>query len=386
MLQSAYLTAFGTKVEKLGAKILLDDGIPCLNTNASYCSEFAILSKKESERRRLYDLLQNILGRPGEYSPQSVLKALELVSYLLSHGSDFCVEYTCTELQLQIGFMKEYNSAIILNEKNILYRIKGGSSDKGEPVRELAEELEQLLITNTQQSLLKMRDMNLLKAKTAMMASKANNGPSNEDLMVDFGGGNVSHKKENKMTSGGFGSGLGGKKKGKQLVVGAQYTLEDMLAEQRNRPMTYCDDEQKMKRIADEKKMMMDLLNGTNTDTTVSNKQNVGAVSTTDDLLAFDHTLSSSDKFGDTDLLGGNEHISQPTAELMNASVNVQNKTNEDIDALADIFNTQEITEADFADDIVAAPPVASPPPPPGPPPSGPPPSASVYTDPFAGL
>ena len=51
-------------------------------------------------------------------------KSLMLIQYLLAHGSDFCVEYTY-ELVLQIDFLQEYNSAVIMNEKNILYKLKG---------------------------------------------------------------------------------------------------------------------------------------------------------------------------------------------------------------------------------------------------------------------
>ena len=248
MLQSAYLTAFGCEIEKLAAKILLDDSIPSLDTSSPHCAKIAALSKTEAHCRKLYDILQNIICRPGEYSPKSVLKGLELVSYLLVHGGDFCVEYTFTELQLQIEFMQEYNSAVILNEQNILYRIKGGSSDEGEPVREIAEELTTLLKSNTQQTLLKMRDLNLLKSTTQNSNGPSHLQTSNNDLLIGFGGIDPGWsgkclsnfvlfrfdvdllisfskiiqiaaplKKQNKMTSGGFGSGLGGKKKGKTI-------------------------------------------------------------------------------------------------------------------------------------------------------------------------
>lgn len=188
MLKSAYLTTFGSEIEQIAAKILLDDSIPCLYTASPNCVKIANLSKVEKHCRKLFDLMQGIICRPGEYSPKSILKGLELVSYLLVHGSDYCVEYTYSELQLQIEFMQEYNSAVILNERNILYKIKGGSSDEGEPVRDIAEELTTLLKSNTQTSLLKLRDLNLLKDKTSTLNGSTQLQLSSDDLLIGFGG------------------------------------------------------------------------------------------------------------------------------------------------------------------------------------------------------
>mmetsp|Transcript_7131 Transcript_7131/g.10492 ORF Transcript_7131/g.10492 Transcript_7131/m.10492 type:complete len:246 (+) Transcript_7131:33-770(+) len=213
MLKSAYLKSFGCEIERIAAKFLFDDTI-CLENLRPYDQQVAQLTQIEQEARKLFDLLQNILCRPAEYSPKCMHKSLMLIQYLLAHGSDFCVEYTY-ELVLQIDFLQEYNSAVIMNEKNILYKLKGGSADEGEPVRNISEELTTLLKINTTKSLLNMRAMNALKMAQQETSSSVGGG-GGDDLLVGFGG--VDHGatkvRQNKATAGGFGSGLAGKKKG----------------------------------------------------------------------------------------------------------------------------------------------------------------------------
>jgi len=212
MLKGAYLTAFGTEIEKAAGKVVLDDSRLHLDLDAPACAQLVNLTQIENQCCKLFEFLQEVICRPAEYSSRSILKTLELVKYLLMYGSDYCVEFTMAHLQLQIEYLQEYNSALIKNEKNVFYRMKGGSADNGGPVRDIAEELNTLLKSNTRQSLLKLRDMQLLQKKSVEKGHQRNVVSAQNGLSVGFGSQDSS---SNKMTSGGFGSGFAGKKKGK---------------------------------------------------------------------------------------------------------------------------------------------------------------------------
>eukprot|EP00814_Leptocylindrus_danicus_P013659 CAMPEP_0116014378 /NCGR_PEP_ID=MMETSP0321-20121206/6243_1 /TAXON_ID=163516 /ORGANISM="Leptocylindrus danicus var. danicus, Strain B650" /LENGTH=380 /DNA_ID=CAMNT_0003484021 /DNA_START=17 /DNA_END=1159 /DNA_ORIENTATION=- len=380
MLKSAYLKSFGCEIERIAAKFLFDDTI-CLENLRPYDQQVAQLTQIEQEARKLFDLLQNILCRPAEYSPKCMYKSLMLIQHLLAHGSDFCVEYTY-ELVLQIDFLQEYNSAVIMNEKNILYKLKGGSADEGEPVRNISEELTTLLKINTPKSLLNMRAMNALKV-TQQETSSSVGGGGGADLLVGFGG--VDHGatkvRQNKVTAGGFGSGLAGKKKGEKLVVGAQYSLEDMLAKERNQPVKYYDDEHKMKQVAEETKGMMDLLE---TSTSMPATSGGEAMTTTDLLDVNSAVGNASDPFAGADLLGtgGAETTNAQSSNLLDplslsSAVNTsqQGGNGSGVNELLDIFSTAATISSPTVSN--GLPPMPAEPPPP-------PPQGNV--DPFAGL
>jgi len=415
MLKSAYLKSFGCEIERIAAKFLFDDTI-CLENLRPYDQQVAQLTQIEQEARKLFDLLQNILCRPAEYSPKCMHKSLMLIQYLLAHGSDFCVEYTY-ELVLQIDFLQEYNSAVIMNEKNILYKLKGGSADEGEPVRNISEELTTLLKINTTKSLLNMRAMNALKMAQQETSSSVGGG-GGDDLLVGFGG--VDHGatkvRQNKATAGGFGSGLAGKKKGEyyrnkmlhlfnvellpqsycllllvflftpfnavgeKLVVGAQYSLEDMLAKERNKPVKYYDDEHKMKQIAEETKGMMDLL-----ETSTGMPATSGGVGmTTTDLLDVNSAVgNASDPFAGADLLGtgGAETTTAQSSNLLDplslsaANTSQQGGSGSGVNELLDIFSTAATISSPTVSNGMPPMPAEPPPPPP-----------EEHVDPFAGL
>ena len=173
---------------------------------------------------------------------------------------------------------------------------------------------------------------------------------------------------------------------GEKLVVGAQYSLEDMLAKERNKPVKYYDDEHKMKQIAEETKGMMDLL-----ETSTSMPATSGGVAmTTTDLLDVNSAVgNASDPFAGEDLLGttgggaetttvqsSSNNLLDPLSLSSAVNTSQQGGNGSGMNELLDIFST--------AATISCSPTVSNgmPPMPAEPPP--PPPQENV--DPFAGL
>ena len=172
---------------------------------------------------------------------------------------------------------------------------------------------------------------------------------------------------------------------GEQVVVGAQFTLEDMLADQRNRPSKYYDDEQKMKRLAEETNGMMDLLRETSNSHAINATDVASTSKDSNDLLDFNHAEPTYDNFGSTDLLQTNESISthKNTAQHSNSGSKPSDNAAND---LLNMFTTSDTISSANVSMAFAPAPSAPPPPPPGPPPPCPPLQPTSYSDPFDGL
>lgn len=169
---------------------------------------------------------------------------------------------------------------------------------------------------------------------------------------------------------------------GEKLVVGAQYSLEDMLAKERNKPVKYYDDEHKMKQLAEETKGMMNLLETTASRPVASA---AGTTTATVDLLDVGTSVgNASDPFaGTTDLLGTSADANAQSRNLIEPSFSAANSSKKGggrpgTDDLLDVFTTAATISAPPAAPIGMPPMPAEPPPPP--------PAQEQHVDPFAGL
>lgn len=163
---------------------------------------------------------------------------------------------------------------------------------------------------------------------------------------------------------------------GQELVVGAQYSLEDMIAMDTNRPAKYFDDEDKMKRVADETQGMIDLLESSQTKKHIN--QDPAQMQSSDLLDIGVACNESGPDFGNFDLLNGIDNSAQPNLlDADTSSSTASGRKASTMDELSNIF-----TSASIVSDIPM--PTMPPPPPPSNPPPKPP--SSQFEDPFAGL
>lgn len=146
----------GTEAEKKLAELLYDDNIQVissleLNTMASYTYHETSIAGGKDLCEKMIDMLEAVLAKPVDHTTLTVQKALVVLKHLLTYGAEKVINPCCT-LGAYVDALQNYNTAILEQQGSmgIFMRFKGGSVDKGGPVREVAQQLV-LLMTNRQQ-------------------------------------------------------------------------------------------------------------------------------------------------------------------------------------------------------------------------------------------
>jgi hypothetical protein len=223
----------GTETEKKLASLLFDDDTQLLNT--FQLNQMASLSYEQETCEQMFDLLEHVMRKPLESSVLTVQKSLFITKHLLIYGSEKCVN-SCWGLSSHVEELQEYNTVLWQQKEKGLgawwHSVKGGSVDKGFPVREAAKDLYSLLQNSNkiQQMRHDHADPNSLVPvgatdKVAFISDEVRHFMLQKRMEQHL----LLHTKSNLVKAeGGFGSGFVGKNG--ETVVGAAHSLEEMMA------------------------------------------------------------------------------------------------------------------------------------------------------------
>jgi len=166
----------------------------------------------------------------NDSTPLTIEKSLKLLKHLVVHGAERCVD-KAWDLMETIEDLENYNTALL---RGAVHTIIGGGVDKGEGVRIVAHELKELLSDDARireerkknadpNALVPMGSKDDFVEPAKLEAEKKQPLRSNcDDLGVVFG--SVSQN----------------------TVIGAAYSLEDMMKKAAEQPERYFDDRSKM--------------------------------------------------------------------------------------------------------------------------------------------
>lgn len=246
----------GTETEQRIAVLLYDDAVQVissfeLNALASLTyHEAQVITSSKDMTEILMDHLEQIMKGPIHYSTISVHKSLVLARHILLHGPERIIQLIRQQLGRYVEQLTEYNTVLLEQQQQAqawLIRIKGGSVDRGGPVRDAAQTLHSLLQSTDQQ----------LQWERRLRADPSSLVPVGSKHQVAFATDEVRlhHLKQQmeeqqrtivrsnlKKSSDGFGSGYSSKD-GKS-VVGAAHGIEEMIRMK----------EKEEKKFSDEKK------------------------------------------------------------------------------------------------------------------------------------
>eukprot|EP00592_Proboscia_alata_P030031 CAMPEP_0194445672 /NCGR_PEP_ID=MMETSP0176-20130528/127997_1 /TAXON_ID=216777 /ORGANISM="Proboscia alata, Strain PI-D3" /LENGTH=803 /DNA_ID=CAMNT_0039272273 /DNA_START=180 /DNA_END=2591 /DNA_ORIENTATION=+ len=213
--------------------------------NSFEMNRIASLSYNQKVCQEIFDLFESIINFPAEMTVLTLQKTLVLMKHLLLYGESMCVK-CCWNMGRLLEELRTFNTAL-LNAKNqsFFHNLKGGSVDVGGPVRIAATEVHDLLSDTT--GALSLKRMSCADPNSLVPIG------CTQDVVFRAIESNIATKrnvrlntKSNlKKSNDGFGSGYN-PNSGKQSVVGAAHSLEEMLktaAEVEEREMNkYYDD------------------------------------------------------------------------------------------------------------------------------------------------
>mmetsp|Transcript_4096 Transcript_4096/g.4770 ORF Transcript_4096/g.4770 Transcript_4096/m.4770 type:complete len:688 (-) Transcript_4096:277-2340(-) len=229
--------------QKLISSYLLNDNVTMMNSFEM--NRIASLSYNQKVCQEIFDLFESIINFPAEMTVLTLQKTLVLMKHLLLYGESMCVK-CCWNMGRLLEELRTFNTAL-LNAKNqsFFHNLKGGSVDVGGPVRIAATEVHDLLSDTTGALSLKRMscaDPNSLVpigcTQDVVFRAIESNIATKRNMRLNT-------KSNLKKSNDGFGSGYN-PNSGKQSVVGAAHSLEEMLktaAEVEEREMNkYYDD------------------------------------------------------------------------------------------------------------------------------------------------
>lgn len=226
------------------ATLLLDEYVQVLSSFE--LNQIASLTYGTEVCDEIFEMLEEVLGKPLDYTTLALQKSLVVAKHILIYGSEECVRNSIALGRL-VEPLQIYNTVLLQQQRQgataLFYRIKGGGVDKGYPVREAAKQFYDLVANPDQvhhlrhthadpNSLVPVGDdkvvfvtdeVRLYLLKKRMDEQQRIQAKSNLAKAEDgFGGGYMS-------------------KDGK-AVVGAAHGIEEMLAKDKREKMKYRDD------------------------------------------------------------------------------------------------------------------------------------------------
>jgi hypothetical protein len=149
----------GSETEQRIAVLLYDDSIQVISSfelnqlaSLTYHESNILTSSRHDMVEILLDHLEQITTQPINYSILSVQKALAVTKHLLLHGAEKIIPLITQQLGRLIDTLRQYNTVLAAQQQSTawLIRIKGGGVDTAGPVRELAEQIMNLLYSSQQ--------------------------------------------------------------------------------------------------------------------------------------------------------------------------------------------------------------------------------------------
>jgi hypothetical protein len=220
---------FGTETQTILSQMLFDDNANVLTTFD--LNRIASFTFGDVVCGEIFDVLEYTLRNPLEFTALSMHKTLVLLHHLAVYASQKAANQVWI-LRSLIKPLMEYNTVLMAMEQPSslmakMQRIKGGSVDKGQPVREAAKVLCDLL-----------SDVALFKRVRETSADPDSLVPVGDHGQVGFVSDDVrkaaleekmQKRHEVKIKSNLKDGGSGGFGSGSNTVVGAAHSIEEML-------------------------------------------------------------------------------------------------------------------------------------------------------------
>jgi len=242
---------FGSETQCIVSAMLYDDHLEVLTSFEM--NRVASLTFGDVVCDEIFDLLEHTIQHPLEFSTLSIQKTLALIHHLSIYASNGAANLTWSRLLCDITTLRQYNTVLLTldNPTSILAKIqtiKGGSVDHGRLVREEAIALVALL-----EDVAKWRELRDVKRgeldslvpvgdkEEAAFVSEGVKEAMREQRRREKGCNHISVKAGG--NDGGFGSGFagGGRTNGGNAVVGAAFSMEDMLKHAKSGKKRYTD-------------------------------------------------------------------------------------------------------------------------------------------------
>jgi ENTH domain len=146
----------GSETEQRIAVLLYDDAVQVISSfelnqlaSLTYHENNILTSSRHDMIEILLDHLEKIISQPINYSIVSVQKALVVTKHLLLHGAEKIVPHIKQQLVRSVDMLRQYNTVLAAQQQSSstawLLRLKGGGVDTAGPVREIAEQICNLL-------------------------------------------------------------------------------------------------------------------------------------------------------------------------------------------------------------------------------------------------
>jgi ENTH domain len=136
-----------TPAERQIRALLFDE---CVQVLSSFeMNQVASLTYGDLVCDQIFEIIEDIVAQPMNYTPLSIQKALIITKHVLVYGSEKCVN-SAYGIAKFMAALQEFNTVLMAQQQKgamaIFQRIQGGGVDKGGPVREAAVAVCQLLV------------------------------------------------------------------------------------------------------------------------------------------------------------------------------------------------------------------------------------------------
>lgn len=228
--RSFHYQNFGTEGQRIVAKYIFDDSIQIMSTFEM--NRFASLTYGDVVRDQMFDMLEEILKTPDDFSVLSIQKSLSLIKHVIIYGSEKCVNMAWNMTKV-IEDLKFYNTAV-RSQQTIIHQIMGGQVDRAFVIRELAIELHKLLQPTNIHEIQFLRQAHASENSLVPVGSLSTVGfaptPTTAQQWLESQANNNNNKSNILKSDSSYGGGIhtttnsSGTK-----VIAAAYTLEDMI-------------------------------------------------------------------------------------------------------------------------------------------------------------
>jgi hypothetical protein len=234
----------GTETEKRLAAMLFDDTVQVLSTFE--LNQIASLTYCDEPLDQILELLAEIMATAADHSVLCVQKSLVVARHVLIYGSEKTVR-SIWSLRSHVEALQEYNTVLAAQQKKgvgaLWLNIKGGSVDRGLPVREAATKLNELLQSEQQlrevrndkadpNSLVPVGDDRVAFVSDEVRLFMLKKRMEEQSMMIT--------RSNLAKAEGGFGAGYASRD-GKN-VVGAAHSIEEMVARAEREKKKFSDD------------------------------------------------------------------------------------------------------------------------------------------------
>lgn len=304
-----------SQAQKEVKPLLTDEGCQVLSTFD--LNKIASLTYGDMVCDELFELIEQIVSHPMDYTPLTTQKTLVVLNHILIYGSSKCVN-SGYGIGRFVESLTTFNTVLAAREKQgataFFQRLQGGGVDRGGPIREAATEVHKLL-----------SNINNLQRIRNEKASKESLVPIGDDKIA-FITDDVRHfilkqrieeqqrihiKSNLAKSEGGFGGGYNAKDG--RNVVGAAHGIEEMIKMAQLEKKKFSDDS-KNSGMTPEEKILMELAAEAKMEKERAEAE--AAAARNEDLLTSFNPMEQPNTAGSADLLDFGSTLEAPTTAV----------------------------------------------------------------------